>query len=250
MSTVIIIPARYASSRLPGKPLLRDTGKYLIQHVYEQASKCRQATKVIVATDDNRIAQAVHGFGGTAFMTRADHASGTDRIAEVARTLSADIVVNLQGDEPQFDPAALDQLIDLLKHDPGVGLATLATPLHTLAEYQNPNIVKVVRADSGRALYFSRSPIPFVRDGAPDFASGMFLQHLGVYAYRREVLLQLSAAAAAHPLEQAEQLEQLRALALGIPIQVGVIPHGHKGVDTPDDYAAFVAACRVNDSRG
>ena len=249
MSTVIIIPARYASSRLPGKPLLRDTGKYLIQHVYEQASKCRQATKVIVATDDNRIAQAVHGFGGTAFMTRADHASGTDRIAEVARTLSADIVVNLQGDEPQFDPAALDQLIDLLKHDPGVGLATLATPLHTLAEYQNPNIVKVVRADSGRALYFSRSPIPFVRDGAPDFASGMFLQHLGVYAYRREVLLQLSATAA-HPLEQAEQLEQLRALALGIPIQVGVIPHGHKGVDTPDDYAAFVAACRVNDSRG
>jgi 3-deoxy-manno-octulosonate cytidylyltransferase (CMP-KDO synthetase) len=243
MSTVIVIPARFASSRLPGKPLLRDTGKFLIQHVYEQAAKCKQATQVVVATDDDRILQAVQSFGGQAKMTRADHASGTDRIAEVTRTLDADIIVNLQGDEPQFDPAALDQLIDLLKHDPGVGLATLATPLHTLADYQNPNIVKVVRADNGRALTFSRSPLPFVRDGAPDFTSGLFLQHLGVYAYRRDVLLKLSGTPP-HPLEQAEQLEQLRALAIGIPIQVGVIPDGHKGVDTPADYAAFVKAHR------
>ncbi len=246
MSIVIIIPARYASSRLPGKPLLRNTGKFLIQHVYEQALQCKQATQVVVATDDDRIAEAVRSFGGTVAMTRADHVSGTDRIAEVTKTLDAEIIVNLQGDEPQFEPAALDQLIDLLRHDAGVGLATLATPLHTMADYQNPNIVKVVRAEQGRALYFSRSPIPFVRDGVPDFSTGMFLQHLGVYAYRRDVLLQLSATPP-HPLEQAEQLEQLRALALGIPIQVGVIPQGHKGVDTPADYAAFVDACRVNE---
>lgn len=234
MKAAIIIPARYKSSRLPGKPLLNATGKFLIQHCYEQALKAKLADRVIVATDDERIADAVRSFGGEVAMTRADHVSGTDRIAEVAQTLDAAIIVNLQGDEPQFDPAGLDLLIGF-----GADMATLAAPIRDEATYRNPNIVKVVRADDGRALYFSRSPIPMVRDAAPDFAGGEFLQHLGVYAYRRDTLLSL-ARTPAHPLELAEKLEQLRALAHGIAIRVGVVPVGHRGIDTPEDYAGFV----------
>ena len=243
MKVAIIIPARYASSRLPGKPLLKATDKYLIQHCYERARLAECADRVIVATDDERIAEAVRSFGGEVAMTRADHASGTDRIAEVAGTLDTDIVLNLQGDEPQFDPAGLDLLADLLAKDPTAPMATLAVPILDESVYLNPNIVKVVRADDGRALYFSRSPIPMVRDGRPDFAgySLMFLQHLGVYAYRRDTLLSL-ARMPAHPLELAEKLEQLRALANGIAIRVGVVPVGHRGIDTPEDYAEFVEA--------
>ena len=234
MKAAIIIPARFNSSRLPGKPLLNATGKFLIQHCYEQASKAKLADRVIVATDDERIADAVRSFGGEVAMTRADHASGTDRIAEVAETLDAEIIINLQGDEPQFDPAGLDLLIGF-----DAAMATLAVPIRDGATYRNPNIVKVVCADDGRALYFSRSPIPMVRDAAPDFSSGRFLQHLGVYAYRRDTLLSL-ARTPPHPLELAEKLEQLRALAHGIAIRVGVVPVGHRGIDTPEDYAEFV----------
>ncbi len=236
MKAAIIIPARYASSRLPGKPLLKATGKFLIQHCYEQALLCELADRVIVATDDERIADAVRSFGGEVAMTRGDHVSGTDRIAEVAGGLDAEIIVNLQGDEPQFDPAALDLLIGF-----DAPMATLAVPIRDDTTYRNPNVVKVVCDDGGRALYFSRSPIPMVRDDAPDFASGRFLQHLGVYAYRRDTLLSL-ARTPAHPLELAEKLEQLRALAHGIPIRVGVVPIGHRGIDTPEDYAEFVKA--------
>ena len=238
MTAVIIIPARYASSRLPGKPLLHVTGKFLIEHCYEQARKAKLASRVIVATDDGRIADAVRSFGGEVAMTRADHVSGTDRIAEVAESLDAEIIVNLQGDEPQFDPHGLDLLIGLVSTAKSP-MATLAVPILDEATYRNPNVVKVVRDDDGRALYFSRSPIPMVRDGSPDFTSGYFLQHLGVYAYRRDTLLTL-ARTPAHPLELAEKLEQLRALATGIAIRVGVVPVGHRGIDTPEDYAEFV----------
>lgn len=238
MKAVIVIPARHASSRLPGKPLLRGTGKFLIQHCYEQALRSKCAERVIVATDDERIAEAVRSFGGDVAMTRGDHVSGTDRIAEVAETLDAEIIVNLQGDEPQFDPAGLDLLIGLIAES-GMTMATLAVPIRDESTYRDPNVVKVVCADDGRALYFSRSPIPMVRDGSPDFASGRFLQHLGVYAYRRDTLLSL-ARTSAHPLELAEKLEQLRALAHGIAIRVGIVPVGHRGIDTPDDYAQFV----------
>jgi 3-deoxy-manno-octulosonate cytidylyltransferase (CMP-KDO synthetase) len=234
MNAVVVIPARYASQRLPAKPLLNDTGKYLIQHVHEQAAKAKQVSGAIVATDDQRIFDAVASFGGRAVMTRSDHPSGTDRIAEVAATLDADVIVNLQGDEPQFDPADLDLLVELMASDPAVGMATLAIPLRNKADYLNPNVVKVVCDRDGRALYFSRSPIPFVRDGEPDFARTPphFLQHLGVY-----------------PLELAEKLEQLRALAHGIPIKVGVIATAHRGVDTPEDYAAFVQSYRTGRPR-
>lgn len=245
MRVAVVIPARYASSRLPGKPLLRDTGKYLIQHVYEQAAAARSASLVVVATDDERIRAAVEGFGGNVVMTRADHPSGTDRVAEVAAGIGAHAVVNVQGDEPQLDPSAIDLLVGLLDADPGSDMATLATPLPDRESYLSPNVVKVVCDDRGRALYFSRSPIPMTRDGDPDLAArpARYLQHLGVYAYRRAFLLRL-ASLPPHPLEEAEKLEQLRVLGAGGAIQVGQVAHAHRGVDTPADYEAFVRAYR------
>ncbi|MDY3552512.1 3-deoxy-manno-octulosonate cytidylyltransferase [Gemmata sp. JC717] len=247
MRVAIVIPARFASSRLPGKPLLRDTGKYLIQHVYERACEAKCADTVVVATDHDDIRAAVASFGGRVAMTRADHPSGTDRVAEVAATLTADVVINVQGDEPQLEPDAIDLLADLMRD--GSDMATLAVPIPDLEAYRNPNVVKVVCDDRGRALYFSRSPIPAVRDDEPDFAArpARFLQHLGVYAYRREFLPRI-AATPAHPLEQSEKLEQLRVLGTGGAISVGVVAHAHRGVDTPADYAAFVRWYRSADS--
>ena len=238
MKTAIIIPARYASSRLPAKPLLRETGKYLIQHVYERACESNADT-VIVATDDARIVDAVKSFGGNVVMTRDDHPSGTDRVAEVAEQLDADIIVNLQGDEPLIEPATLDMLARLLEQDRDAEMATLAVPITSSEQWRDPNCVKVVCDKAGRALYFSRSPIPFVRDGEPDFRTQRFLQHLGLYAYRRRFLLEL-AKLPPEPLETTEKLEQLRVLTLGYRIQVGVVPHAHRGVDTPADYQRFV----------
>jgi 3-deoxy-manno-octulosonate cytidylyltransferase (CMP-KDO synthetase) len=240
MRTAIVIPARYASSRLPAKPLLRETGKYLIQHVYERACLSRADT-VVVATDDARIALAVESFGGKVQMTRADHPSGTDRVAEVAARLDADVILNLQGDEPLIEPATLDLLADLLRQDARADMATLAVPIASLEQWRDPNCVKVVRDRNGRALYFSRSPIPHVRDRHPEFhaASTLFLQHLGLYAYRRDFLQELARLPVA-ALEECEKLEQLRVLALGKAIQVGIVSHAGRGVDTPEDYARFV----------
>ncbi len=247
MKTAIIIPARYASSRLPGKPLLRQTGKYLVQHVYERACQAQKANHVVVATDDPRIVMAVESFGGHVVRTRRDHASGTDRVAEVAGQLDADLILNLQGDEPIIEPAHLDLLFDLLIQHADADMATLATPLRSLEQWHNPNCVKVVRDAAGQALYFSRSPIPYVRDGRPDFAlrPARFLLHVGLYAYRRPFLLRL-AALPPEPLEQLEKLEQLRVLALGHPIQVGVVEQSGFGVDTYEDYQRFVASYRHN----
>jgi 3-deoxy-manno-octulosonate cytidylyltransferase (CMP-KDO synthetase) len=244
MRTAIVIPARYASSRLPAKPLLRETGKYLIQHVYERACESK-ANLVVVATDDDRILRAVHSFGGNVLMTRTDHPSGTDRVAEVALQLDAEVIINLQGDEPMIEPATLDLLAQLLEKDAEAEMATLAVPITSMEQWLDPNCVKLVLDAHGRAMYFSRSPIPYVRDGEPDFRkqSPPFLQHLGLYAYRREFLLEL-ARLPPEPLEQTEKLEQLRVLALGRRIQVGIVPHDHRGVDTPADYARFVELYR------
>jgi 3-deoxy-manno-octulosonate cytidylyltransferase (CMP-KDO synthetase) len=246
MRTAIVIPARYASTRLPAKALLRETGKYLIQHVYEQACRVQNIETVIVATDDTRILAAVESFGGRAVMTRKDHPSGTDRIAEVAQSLDVDAVINLQGDEPLIAPASLELLADLLRTDPKARMATLAMPIADEETYHNPNCVKVVCGEGSRAIYFSRSPIPHVRDGRPDFAAkpSMFLHHLGLYAYRRDALLAFSSLPA-HPLEQLEKLEQLRAIGHGWIIRVGVISHAGRGVDTPADYERFVAEYRA-----
>ena len=246
MSAVIVIPARHASTRLPGKPLLRQTGKYLIQHVYERACQSRRAGTVVVATDDPRIVAAVNRFGGRVVLTRRDHPSGTDRIAEVANLIDGDVFINLQGDEPLIDPAAIDLTIRLLEQDPEADMATLACPIHSLEQWHNPNCVKVVRDESGRALYFSRSPIPFVRDGKPDFAvrPPRFLQHIGLYGYRRSFLLRYANAPQGE-LEKLEKLEQLRALALGCRIPVGMVDQPTLGVDTYDDYQRFVAVYRL-----
>lgn len=250
MKSAIIIPARFASTRLPGKPLLRETGKYLLQHVYERACQVRNVGTVLVATDDPRIVAAVKSFGGRVVLTRRDHPSGTDRVAEAAHSLDAELIVNVQGDEPLIEPASLELLIQLLDRDPEADMATLAVPLASTEQWHNPNCVKVVRDITGRALYFSRCPIPYVREGQPDFnlRPARFLQHLGVYAYRRRFLSSF-AALPPEPLEQLEKLEQLRVLALGKHIQVGVVEQAGLGVDTYDDYRRFVTEYRRQTAR-
>jgi 3-deoxy-manno-octulosonate cytidylyltransferase (CMP-KDO synthetase) len=245
MRTAIIIPARYHSKRLPAKPLLKSTGKYLVQHVYERASRSKRARYVIVATDDPRVAAAVESFGGDCVMTRGDHATGTDRVAEVAQDLDVDVIVNLQGDEPEVDPAALDLLPAMLDRDADADVATLAVPIADDAEWASPSCVKVVCDRTGRALYFSRAPIPFVRDGRPNFRArpARFLRHLGLYAYRRDYLLRQSQMTC-EPLEEMERLEQLRWLAAGCRIQVGLVNFAPCGVDTLEEYEEFVRRFR------
>lgn len=241
---VAVVPARFASTRLPGKPLLSETGRTLIQHVVEAARQARRLDRVIVATDDNRIAEAVRAFGGEVAMTRADHPSGTDRVAEVAVGLiDARIIVNLQGDEPEISGDALDLVAELLERDTAAPMATLCTPIRDLADYVNPACVKVVVGSNGRALYFSRSPIPHHRDGFTGEQPLAYL-HLGLYAYRRDFLLRL-ASLPPSPLERAEKLEQLRVLEAGHPIAVGVIEEASVGVDTPEDYRRFVERWRA-----
>lgn len=240
MAVVAIIPARLGSTRLPNKPLLKETGKYLIQHVVEQVRRARGLDRVVVATDDKRIVAACDGFQVEAFMTRPDHPTGTDRIAEVARRLGLtdeDIVVNVQGDEPEIPPACLTDLVNLLANGaPNIPMATLAAPLPADL-VDDPSKVKVVFDLNGRAMYFSRAPIPFDRDGA---GQAVHYLHVGVYAYRAG-FLQRFAALPQTPSEQAEKLEQLRVLDHGWPISVGVVAEHATGIDTPEDYAEFVA---------
>ncbi len=244
MDVVAVIPARYGSTRFPGKPVARETGKFLIQHVCEQVAAARRVSQCIVATDDERIADAVRSFGGEVQMTRADHPSGTDRIAEVVAARGGaddDIILNIQGDEPEIEPTCIDRLADRLGQ---VGadcpVATLACPFPTDSDPRDPNSVKVVTDSAGRALYFSRSLIPYPRGGDGGAPPERCLLHLGAYAYRRAFLLQL----AAWPLgvlEQIEKLEQLRVLERGYALAVEIVEHACVGIDTPHDYQAFVA---------
>jgi 3-deoxy-manno-octulosonate cytidylyltransferase (CMP-KDO synthetase) len=230
----VVIPARLGSTRLPGKPLADLGGRPMIAHVHARASQARRADLVIVATDDVRIADAVRAAGGDARMTRSDHPTGLDRVAEVSEGLTADIVVNVQGDEPLLDPALIDRLVEALEADTGAEIATAVTPIRDAAERHDPNVVKVVRDARDYALYFSRAPIPY---GSPDGGGapeGLWLRHVGVYAFRRRVLA-LLAAVAPDPLERAESLEQLRALRLGLPIKLVEVVHHAGGVDTPCD---------------
>jgi 3-deoxy-manno-octulosonate cytidylyltransferase (CMP-KDO synthetase) len=243
MSQVVaVIPARFGSTRLPGKPLLSDTGRPLIQHVVEAARRASRLDRILVATDDERIARAVSSFGGEAVMTREDHPTGTDRVAEVAAGLpDAAIFVNLQGDEPEIAGEAIDRVVQVLQDDPDCPMSTLATPIRDEATFRNPACVKVVRSASGRALYFSRAPIPHRRDGG--WPEGLALLHLGIYAYRRDFLLSL-ASRPPSPLEGVEKLEQLRVLEAGLPIAVGLVEEPGIGIDTPEDYRLFVARWR------
>ena len=224
----IVIPARYASTRLPGKPLADILGKPMVQHVYERALAVPGVDTVVIATDDQRVADAVRGFGGRCVMTSPDHPSGTDRLAEVMQTVDADIYINLQGDEPLVRPADIALLADGMRADSAVQVGTLCHAIDA-QEARNPNTVKVVLAANGDALYFSRAAIPFARDDAP----ASYLKHVGVYAYRREVLAAYSALPAAM-LEQAEKLEQLRLLAAGLRIRAFQVAPSGPGVDTPE----------------
>ncbi|HKW28402.1 MAG TPA: 3-deoxy-manno-octulosonate cytidylyltransferase [Verrucomicrobiae bacterium] len=236
MNIVGIVPARYASTRFPGKSIAPIAGRPLIQHVVERCQKAKALDEVIVATDDSRIAEAVKKFCRVE-MTRPDHPSGTDRIAEVAARCPCNAVVNIQGDEPLIDPAVIDAVAGALVQSE---MSTAATRIKNPADYDNPNVVKVVVNAAGRALYFSRRTIPYLREAAsPEGVRGQlaafpFLKHLGIYGYRRESLLRLVKFPVS-PLENAEKLEQLRALENGIPIAVVTVEYDSVGVDTPED---------------
>ncbi len=239
----IVIPARLASTRLPQKLLLRETGKTLLQHTYESASQARKPIGVTVAVDSRELQATVEAFGGEAVMTDRLLASGTDRVAVVAESMpDVDVFINVQGDEPEITAAAIDQLAELLEANPAASVATLAAPIRDRSRLDDPACVKVVRDNSGRALYFSRSPIPHARSWDDELLNSdppVFLQHIGIYAYRRDFLLQLKTMPAS-PLEEVEKLEQLRFLQAGHAMMVGTIDHAPKGIDTPADYRAFV----------
>jgi 3-deoxy-manno-octulosonate cytidylyltransferase (CMP-KDO synthetase) len=239
-----VIPARYSSTRFPGKALVSIAGKPMIQHVWERASQARYLAQVVIATDDQRIYDAARGFGAIAKMTRADHLSGTDRVAEAASTDPAELVVNIQGDEPLIDPAAIDALSLALIEDPEAPMATLMKRIELPEEIDNPNVVKVVCDLKSNAIYFSRHAIPYDRGDRVDL-----YKHLGLYAYRREFLLEYSQMPVG-PLELAERLEQLRALENGHRIRVVETEYESLGVDTPEDLERVTALFQTTTGQG
>lgn len=252
VEAIVIIPARWASTRFPGKPLAEIAGRPMVEHVYRKASRARLVSRVIVATDDERIFEAVRAFGGEVQMTRADHPSGTDRVAEVAAGpggAGAAVIVNVQGDEPLIEPGSIDGAVAPFLAENPPDMSTLAVPLPGPEAFLDPNVVKVVVASSGDALYFSRAPIPFTRDRlgseqaqAAALADGWEglsprpLKHLGLYAYQRDYLFRLAKLPPTR-LEQAEKLEQLRALEDGASIRVIEVEEDSIGVDVPEDLA-------------
>ena len=235
-----VIPARFASSRFPGKALTPIAGKPMLQHVYERASQARYLTKVIIATDDERIRDAARAFGALVRMTRPDHASGTDRVAEVADSDAASVIVNIQGDEPLIDPEAIDVAALALLADDDLPMATLKKRIEDPSEIANPNVVKVVSDLAGNAIYFSRCPIPYVRDGGAVHHQQVHYKHIGLYVYRREFLLAYSGLPVG-PLERVERLEQLRALENGYRVGVVETEYESLGVDTPEDLERVAA---------
>lgn len=245
---IVCIPARYGSTRFPAKVLAKDTGKFLIQHVYEQAKLAKLPDRVIIAADDKRIAEAAKSFGAECIMTNPDCPSGTDRIAEAVGGLDFDIVVNLQGDEPEIDPANIDAVAKLLLDNPDFSMATLAAEFQTKEQIADPNIVKVVVSKyeirntndaPAKAIYFSRSVIPYDRENAGIGSVKKYLRHLGIYAYRKDFLLKITKLPQT-PLEKLEKLEQLRAIENGYDILVAKVKHTCAGIDTPVQYAEFV----------
>ena len=233
VKVVIVIPARYGSTRLPGKPLLALAGKSMIERVYEQAKKAQTAGRVIVATDDERIVKAVEGFGGEARMTRPDHRSGTERIAEVAAHTEGEVFVNVQGDEPLLDPAAVDTAVNALLEEPAAAIATVAVPIRTPADIMDPNVVKTVLDFDENALYFSRAPIPWVRDSANKIHA-RHLKHLGLYVFQKNALVEYPTLPQGE-LERLEQLEQLRWIENGYKIRVAEVEHDAVSVDVLED---------------
>jgi 3-deoxy-manno-octulosonate cytidylyltransferase (CMP-KDO synthetase) len=250
---IVVIPARYGSTRFPAKVLAKDTGKFLIQHVYEQAKLAKLPDKVIIAADDKRIADAAKSFGAECKMTSPDCPSGTDRIAEAVGGLDVDIIVNLQADEPEIDPANIDTVAKLLADNPDYPMATLVADFETKEQVADPNIVKVVTMNNeqrtmNRAIYFSRSVIPYDREQGGIGPKSNYLRHLGIYAYRKDFLLKITKLSQS-PLEKIEKLEQLRAIENGFDILVAKTKHTSAGIDTPVQYAEFVKRYK-NSHRG
>ncbi len=235
---IAVIPARYAATRLPGKPLVSLAGKSMIERVWERTRRAKKISRVIIATDDERILKAVAGFGGEAAMTRSEHRSGTERVAEVAAGMArndAEIFVNVQGDEPLIDPDAIDAAVEAIESDESVMVSTLMVPIAKAADIMDPNIVKVVLDFDGNALYFSRAPIPWVRDReSPVHVQHM--KHLGLYAFRSAALLDFPTLPLGD-LERVEQLEQLRWMENGYKIRVAETAHDSVSVDVPEDVA-------------
>jgi len=244
MRVTAIIPARFASTRFPGKPLATLLGKPMIQWVYERTCTSSLVDRVIVATDDERIAAAVRGFGGEVAMTSPDHPTGTDRLAEVAAGLESELIVNVQGDEPLIEPGMIDQAVAPLRQDAAIRMGTLKTAVTSCEEFLNPNVVKVVCDRDDFALYFSRAPIPCPRDLLDDlparFGQVRAWKHIGLYVYRREFLLRYPQLPAT-PLENLEKLEQLRALEHGVRIKAVTTAAASQGVDTPEDLERVAA---------
>lgn len=232
---VIVIPARFGSTRLPGKPLVSLAGKPMIERVYERAKLATLADRVMVATDDERIVKAVESFGGLARMTRPDHRTGTERVSEVAAHEKGDVFVNVQGDEPLLDPGAVDAAVNALLEEPAAAIATVATAIKTPADIMDPNVVKTVLDFDNNGLYFSRAPIPWVRDTTSKIQV-RHLKHLGLYAFQRDALLEYPTLPQGE-LERIEQLEQLRWLENGWKIRVAEVEHDAVSVDVPEDVA-------------
>jgi 3-deoxy-manno-octulosonate cytidylyltransferase (CMP-KDO synthetase) len=241
---LLVIPARRRSSRLPDKMLLRAGGKSVLQYTYEAALRVKRSDLVLIATDDDEIAAECRRFGAPVVMTSVNCPSGADRVAEAAVGYpAAEIIVNLQGDEPEADPAAVDRLFELLEATPSAAMATLATPIRDRQKLEDPSCVKVAFDEAGRAMYFSRSPIPHPREWDDRFLSAepaTFHQHIGIYGYRRRLLIQMSKWPVGR-LEQVEKLEQLRVLENGEAILVAITAHATRGIDTPEDFADFAA---------
>lgn len=247
-----ILPARYGSTRFPGKPLALIAGKPMIQHVYERAMQARLVNRVIVATDDPRIADCVMNFSGEVVLTRADHPTGTDRLAEVAAGIDSELIVNVQGDEPLIQPQMIDQAVAPLLDDSSIMMGTLAAKIDEADDFYSPNVVKVVRDQKNFALYFSRAPIPWPRDLErgqieQQIAELGILRHIGLYVYRRQLLLDYPTWPKT-PLETLENLEQLRALERGIKLYVGETQFSCHGVDTPADLVRVEAMLRTENA--
>ena len=239
MKILACIPARYGSTRLAGKVLAKDTGKFLIQHTYERACRAALPEKVIIAADDQKIAAAAKTFGAECILTSVDHKSGTDRIAEAVKDIDVEIVVNLQADEPEIDPQNIDYLAGLLVKNPDYPMATLAADFQNSEQIANPDIVKVIIDSNDCAIYFSRAPIPYDREKAGIGKIQQYLRHIGIYAYSKQFLLKITSLPQTK-LEKIEKLEQLRAIENGFSILVGKVRHTCDGIDTPQQYAEFV----------
>ncbi len=242
MKVIAVIPARYDSTRFAGKVLAKDTGKFLIQHTYEQACLAKLPKKVIIAADDEKVVAAAGTFGAECVLTSPDHQSGTDRIAEAVAEMDVEIIINLQGDEPEIDPDNIDYLARLLMNNPDCPMATLSADFQTAEQVADTNIVKVIIGRNHRAIYFSRHPIPYDRDASGVGNVQQYSRHIGIYAYRKDFLLEITGLPQT-PLEKIEKLEQLRAIEHGYPILVGKVQHTCDGIDTPEQYAEFVKRC-------